>query len=44
MTHRFGGPAAAFDRRLQRSQSDYLRTSTAAATTFAENYAGFPLR
>ncbi|MGJ7907202.1 4-hydroxybenzoate 3-monooxygenase [Actinopolyspora sp. H202] len=40
MTHRFDGPDAAFDRRLQRSQFDYLRTSKAAATTLAENYVG----
>ncbi|SFE56108.1 p-hydroxybenzoate 3-monooxygenase [Actinopolyspora alba] len=40
MTHRFDGPDSDFDRRLQRSQFDYLRTSKAAATTLAENYVG----
>ncbi|WP_019854992.1 4-hydroxybenzoate 3-monooxygenase [Actinopolyspora mortivallis] len=40
LTHRFDGPDAAYDRRLQRSQFDYLRSSTAAATTLAENYVG----
>ncbi|RRO19259.1 4-hydroxybenzoate 3-monooxygenase [Saccharopolyspora rhizosphaerae] len=44
MTHRFEGPDHDFDRRLQRSQFDYLRSSTAAATTLAENYVGMPLR
>jgi p-hydroxybenzoate 3-monooxygenase len=29
-----------FDLRLQRSQLRYLRTSEAAATSFAENYVG----
>ncbi len=43
LTHRFDGPDAGFDRRLQRSQFDYLRNSTAAATTLAENYVGMPL-
>ncbi len=34
-------PAASpFDRRLQRAQLDYVRSSRAAATTLAENYAG----
>jgi p-hydroxybenzoate 3-monooxygenase len=42
MTHRFSGPDADYDRRLQRSQFDYLRSSTAAATTLAENYVGLP--
>lgn len=40
-SHRFDGHDAEFDRRLQRSQFDYLRTSRAAATTLAENYVGF---
>ncbi len=40
MTHRFTGPDAAYDRRLQRSQFDYLKRSKAAATTLAENYVG----
>ena len=44
ITHRFGGPDAEFDRRLQRSQFDYLRTSKAAETTLAENYVGMPKR
>ncbi|WP_433871892.1 4-hydroxybenzoate 3-monooxygenase [Saccharopolyspora sp. CA-218241] len=44
MTHRFEGPDAAFDRRLQRSQFDYLGRSEASATTLAENYVGLPLR
>ncbi|TDD03089.1 4-hydroxybenzoate 3-monooxygenase [Saccharopolyspora terrae] len=44
MTHRFEGPDQDFERRLQRSQFDYLRSSKAAATTLAENYVGMPLR
>ncbi|MBA8825490.1 p-hydroxybenzoate 3-monooxygenase [Saccharopolyspora lacisalsi] len=40
MTHRFEGPDAAFDRRLQRSQFEYLLHSPSAATTLAENYVG----
>ncbi|NYH79826.1 p-hydroxybenzoate 3-monooxygenase [Actinopolyspora biskrensis] len=40
MTHRFDGPDSAYDRRLQRSQFDYLCSSDAAATTLAENYVG----
>ena len=36
MTHRFEGPDQAFERRLQRSQFDYLRSSKAAATTLAD--------
>ncbi len=40
MTHRFEGPDAAFDRRLQCSQFDYLLHSPSAATTLAENYVG----
>lgn len=32
-----------FSRQLQRSQLQYLTTSTAAATSFAENYVGLPL-
>ncbi|WP_243788276.1 4-hydroxybenzoate 3-monooxygenase [Saccharopolyspora gloriosae] len=36
-------PAAdAFARRLQRSHLDYVATSTAAATSLAENYVGLP--
>jgi len=39
MLHRF--PASgAFDERLQRSQLEYVCSSTAAATTLAENYVG----
>ncbi|MFC7342101.1 4-hydroxybenzoate 3-monooxygenase [Saccharopolyspora griseoalba] len=44
LTHRFEGPDQEFDRRLQQSQFDYLRSSQAAATTLAENYVGLPLR
>ncbi len=40
MLHRFEGPDADFERRLQRSQFDYLFHSEAAATTLAENYVG----
>lgn len=35
--------ADAFSRQLQLSQLRYLTTSTAAATSFAENYVGLPL-
>jgi p-hydroxybenzoate 3-monooxygenase len=34
----------AYGRRLQRSQLDYVCSSTAAATSLAENYVGLPLR
>lgn len=43
LTHRFEGPDAAFDRRLQRSQFNYLRESEAARISLAENYVGLPL-
>ena len=33
----------AFGRELQRSQLRYVTTSTAAATSLAENYVGLPL-
>ena len=33
----------AYGRRLQRSQLEYVATSTAAATSLAENYVGLPL-
>jgi p-hydroxybenzoate 3-monooxygenase len=34
----------AFDRKIQLAELDYIRTSTAAQTTLAENYVGLPLR
>jgi p-hydroxybenzoate 3-monooxygenase len=40
MLHRSPDP---FTQRLQLSQLRYLTSSTAAATSFAENYAGLPL-
>jgi p-hydroxybenzoate 3-monooxygenase len=33
----------AYGRRLQRSQLEYVTSSTAAATSLAENYVGLPL-
>jgi p-hydroxybenzoate 3-monooxygenase len=42
LLHRFGDNDAYADR-LQRSQLDYVTTSTAAATSLAENYVGLPL-
>jgi p-hydroxybenzoate 3-monooxygenase len=39
MLHR---PASEFDHRLQLSQLHYTATSTAAATSLAENYVGLP--
>jgi p-hydroxybenzoate 3-monooxygenase len=42
MLHRFGVQDP-YDTRLQRSQLDYVTTSTAAATSLAENYVGLPL-
>jgi p-hydroxybenzoate 3-monooxygenase len=42
MLHRAPG-ADPFTERLQRSQLRYLTSSTAAATSFAENYTGLPL-
>jgi len=41
MLHRFPGDDG-FQQRLQRSQLDYTVRSTAATTTLAENYVGFP--
>jgi p-hydroxybenzoate 3-monooxygenase len=41
MLHRAPG-ADPFNRQLQLSQLRYLTTSTAAATSFAENYVGLP--
>ena len=42
MLHRFPGDDI-FQRRLQRSQLDYVVGSRAAATSLAENYVGLPL-
>jgi p-hydroxybenzoate 3-monooxygenase len=42
MLHRFPG-ADPFERGLQRSQFDYIRSSEAAMTMLAENYTGLPL-
>ncbi len=42
MLHRFD-PADEYGHRLQLSQLEYVTTSTAAATTMAENYVGLPL-
>jgi p-hydroxybenzoate 3-monooxygenase len=39
LTHRFPG-AGEFERRIRRAEFDYLRGSTAAATSLAENYVG----
>jgi p-hydroxybenzoate 3-monooxygenase len=41
MLHRF--PEDAFQQKLQHSQLDYVVSSRAAATSFAENYVGLPL-
>jgi p-hydroxybenzoate 3-monooxygenase len=41
MLHRF--PDDAFQQKLQRSQLDYVVSSSAAATSLAENYVGLPL-
>jgi p-hydroxybenzoate 3-monooxygenase len=43
MLHRFEG-ASEFDRRRQLAELDMVTSSTAGATTIAENYAGLPLR
>jgi p-hydroxybenzoate 3-monooxygenase len=43
LLHRFGDQDP-YDTRLQRSQLDYVTSSTAAATSLAENYVGLPLR
>ena len=32
-----------FDRQMQLAELEYLRTSPAARSTFAENYVGLPL-
>jgi p-hydroxybenzoate 3-monooxygenase len=42
MLHRFD-PADTFQHRLQLAQLQYVTSSTAAATTMAENYVGMPL-
>jgi p-hydroxybenzoate 3-monooxygenase len=42
LLHRFGDQDA-YANRLQRSQLDYVTSSTAAATSLAENYVGLPL-
>jgi p-hydroxybenzoate 3-monooxygenase len=42
LLHRFPGRDA-YEARLQRSQLDYVTTSTAASTSLAENYVGLPL-
>jgi p-hydroxybenzoate 3-monooxygenase len=42
MLHRFPGELA-FDRRRQFAELSYVASSTAAATTLAENYAGLPM-
>ncbi len=42
MLHNFEG-AGAFDQRVQRAELAYVTSSTAAATTLAENYVGLPL-
>lgn len=41
--HRFPGMADDFDRRLQRTELDYLFGSESAQRTMAENYVGLPL-
>jgi p-hydroxybenzoate 3-monooxygenase len=42
LMHRFGDHDP-YENRLQRSQLDYVTSSTAAATSLAENYVGLPL-
>ncbi len=42
LTHRFPNTEP-FDRRMQVAELDYIRHSTAAQTTLAENYVGLPL-
>jgi p-hydroxybenzoate 3-monooxygenase len=42
MLHRFD-PADTYQHRLQLAQLQYVTSSTAAATTLAENYVGLPL-
>ena len=43
MMHRFPGMSDAFDRRLQRTELDYLFGSESAERAMAENYVGLPL-
>ena len=43
MMHRFPGMSDAFDRRLQRTELDYLFASESAQRAMAENYVGLPL-
>jgi p-hydroxybenzoate 3-monooxygenase len=42
MLHRFD-PDDRYQQRLQLAQLQYVTSSTAAATTLAENYVGLPL-
>ena len=42
MLHRFD-PGDRYEQQLQRAQLQYVTSSTAAATTLAENYVGLPL-
>jgi p-hydroxybenzoate 3-monooxygenase len=42
MLHRFA-PDDRYQHRLQLAQLQYVTSSTAAATTLAENYVGLPL-
>jgi p-hydroxybenzoate 3-monooxygenase len=42
LLHRFSDQDA-YETKLQRSQLDYVTTSTAASTSLAENYVGLPL-
>jgi p-hydroxybenzoate 3-monooxygenase len=41
--HRFPGMADDFDRRLQRTEMEYLLQSENARRAMAENYSGLPL-
>jgi p-hydroxybenzoate 3-monooxygenase len=41
--HRFPGMSNDFDRRLQRTELEYLFSSKAAQEAMAENYVGLPL-
>jgi p-hydroxybenzoate 3-monooxygenase len=44
MLHNFGsGDEAAFERRRQLAELDYITSSRAAMTSLAENYVGFPI-
>jgi p-hydroxybenzoate 3-monooxygenase len=40
--HKYPG-GSSFDRRLQLAELDYLSSSEAAQTAFAENYIGLPI-